>query len=108
MRSDTSRPASPTGLAALRIAPLALLMLAAPARAQREDQGLQLGCAQDFFRLCASVGVDPNSSAAETCMNRNRSRLSPECRAAITDYDRRTGSKGGVRGSRRPQQQDDF
>ncbi len=78
--------------AALKIAPLALLMLAAsPAQAQREDQGLQLGCANDYFRLCA--GVDPNSDDAERCMTRNRKRLSPECRSAIGDYDRRTGGK---------------
>jgi hypothetical protein len=75
---------------ALRFAPLALVAVAVtPAQAQREDQGLQLGCANDYFRLCA--GVDPNSADAEACMTRNRSRLSPECRSAITDYDKRTG-----------------
>jgi hypothetical protein len=62
-----------------------------PAYAQREDQGLQLGCANDYFRLCA--GVDPNSQDADKCMMRNRKRLSPECRSAIGDYDKRTGSK---------------
>ena len=71
---------------------LALLVLAAgPAYAQREDQGLQLGCANDYFRLCS--GVDPNSPDAEKCMTRNRKRLSRECRAAIGDYDKRTGGK---------------
>lgn len=71
---------------------LALLTLAAsPAYAQREDQGLQLGCANDYFRLCA--GVDPNSPDADKCMVRNRKRLSPECRSAISSYDKRTGSK---------------
>jgi hypothetical protein len=71
---------------------LALLVLAAsPAYAQREDQGLQLGCANDYFRLCA--GVDPNSPDADKCMVRNRKRLSPECRSAISSYDKRTGSK---------------
>ncbi|TXM59575.1 hypothetical protein FV222_23020 [Methylobacterium sp. WL103] len=78
--------------AALAGLPLALLALAgSPAQAQREDQGLQLGCANDYFRLCA--GVDPNSPAAEQCMTRNRKRLSPECRNAIGDYDKRTGGK---------------
>ncbi|MGU3544843.1 hypothetical protein [Methylobacterium sp. A52T] len=73
-------------------AALALFALTAgPAYAQREDQGLQLGCANDYFRLCA--GVDPNSQDADRCMMRNRKRLSPECRAAIGDYDKRTGSK---------------
>jgi len=77
---------------AVVLAALTLLTLTAgPAFAQREDQGLQLGCANDYFRLC--VGVDPNSPDAERCMTRNRKRLSPECRAAIGDYDRRTGGK---------------
>jgi hypothetical protein len=76
----------------LAAAALALVTLAAgPAYAQREDQGLQLGCAHDYFRLCA--GVDPNSQDADKCMMRNRKRLSPECRSAIGDYDKRTGSK---------------
>ncbi|CAO4175077.1 hypothetical protein [Methylorubrum populi] len=102
MRPDFSRFGSPArGMsAALKLAPFALLGLlaASPAQAQREDQGLQLGCANDYFRLCA--GVDPNSSDAETCMNRNRSRLSPECKAAIGDYDRRTGGASQPRGQR--------
>ena len=90
MRVVTSRPLSLT--TALKIAPLALMMLVAgPAQAQREDQGLQLGCANDYFRLCA--GVDPNSQDADRCMERNRARLSPECKAAIGDYDKRTGGK---------------
>ncbi|MCJ2091813.1 MULTISPECIES: hypothetical protein [unclassified Methylobacterium] len=76
----------------LAAAALTLVTLAAgPAYAQREDQGLQLGCANDYFRLCA--GVDPNSQDADKCMMRNRKRLSPECRSAIGDYDKRTGSK---------------
>ena len=94
MRLDPTRPTrSPLRRSILRTSlPVALLILAAsPALAQREDQGLQLGCANDYFRLC--VGVDPNGPEAERCMTRNRKRLSPECRAAIGDYDRRSGSK---------------
>lgn len=84
------------GLAAALLAmPLALAAMAGPALAQREDQGLQLGCANDYFRLCA--GTDPNSPEADRCMTRNRPRLSAQCRNAISDYDRRTGSKDGVR-----------
>lgn len=91
--SPTSRIAArPRRLPALGALALALVALAGgPARAQRDDQGLQLGCANDYFRLC--VGVDPNSPEADRCMTRNRKRLSAECRAAIGDYDRRTGSK---------------
>ncbi len=94
MRVVTSRFSTPSKSVSktLMIAPFALLLLAAgPAQAQREDQGLQLGCANDYFRLCA--GVDPNSQDADRCMERNKSRLSPECKAAIGDYDRRTGGK---------------
>lgn len=97
MRLVWSRPATarssalPTAARALKLAPFALLLAVAPAQAQREDQGLQLGCANDYFRLCA--GVDPNSSDAERCMERNRKRLSPECRGAISNYDRRTGGR---------------
>ena len=98
MRLDTFRHARGALLprmlrsAALAGLPLALLALAgSPAQAQRDDQGLQLGCANDYFRLCA--GVDPNSPEAEKCMTRNRKRLSPECRNAIGDYDKRTGGK---------------
>jgi hypothetical protein len=75
----------------LALAACALALAGGPAAAQREDQGLQLGCADDYFRLC--IGVDPNSPEADRCMTRNRGRLSPKCRAAIGDYDKRTGGK---------------
>ena len=84
LRSRRRRVLAAAGIAALVLA-------AGPAQAQREDQGLQLGCANDYFRLCA--GVDPNSPDADKCMMRNRKRLSPDCRSAIGDYDKRTGSK---------------
>ena len=77
----------------LAVAALALVALTAgPAYAQRDDQGLQLGCANDYFRLCA--GVDPNSQDADRCMTRNRKRLSPECRAGTASCTtRRIGSR---------------
>ena len=42
-------------------------------------------------------------------MNRNRPRLSPECRAAIGSYERRTGTKamGGSRNKPRQPKDDD-
>lgn len=65
----------------------ALLTLAAtPVLAQRDDPGLQMNCAGDYFRLCA--GADPDSPEVERCFERNRARLSPQCRAAITAFDR--------------------
>ncbi|MGF3024014.1 hypothetical protein ACQVP2_14445 [Methylobacterium aquaticum] len=66
-------------------------LAATPALAQREDKGLQMNCAADYFKLCA--GADPDSPEVERCFTRNRARLSPQCRAAITAYDRKTGSK---------------
>lgn len=99
MRLDTARVGSSAkGLSALLkaasyTAPLVLLMAVSPAQAQRDDPGLQLNCANDFFRLCA--GVDPQSSQADACMNRNRSRLSSECKAAIGTYENGTASKRG-------------
>ncbi|WP_442919300.1 hypothetical protein [Methylobacterium sp. SyP6R] len=75
-------------LTLLVLTPLA----ATPALAQRDDQGLQMNCAGDYFKLCA--GADPDSPEVERCFTRNRARLSPQCRAAITAYDRKTGGKG--------------
>ncbi len=77
-------------LTLLALTPLAVT----PALAQREDQGLQMNCAGDYFKLCA--GADPDSPEVERCFARNRARLSPQCRAAITAYDRKSG---GARGS---------
>lgn len=87
-------------MAALMAAPPAALLVAAagPALAQRDDPGLQLNCANDFFRLCA--GVDPQSPEADRCMNRNRPRLSPECKAAVGNYEGRGSGKPGRAGAR--------
>lgn len=98
MQAYTARFGSPSkGLSTvLKIAPFAVLLaMASPAQAQRDDPGLQLNCANDFFRLCA--GVDPSSSEADRCMNRNRPRLSAECKSAIGDYDKRAPGKAGAR-----------
>ncbi|MGX7706234.1 hypothetical protein [Methylobacterium sp. Gmos1] len=74
---------------------LTLTSLAAtPALAQRDDQGLQMNCAGDYFKLCA--GADPDSPEVERCFARNRSKLSAQCRAAITAYDRKTGGTKGA------------
>ncbi|MCX4197995.1 hypothetical protein OMR07_22740, partial [Methylobacterium organophilum] len=49
--ASAARRARRRGLATAALALFALT--AGPAYAQREDQGLQLGCANDYFRLCA-------------------------------------------------------
>lgn len=96
MRLDAARLTNPSKSLSVMAAMLALLAAGTGAAvAQREDPGLRLACAGDYFRLCA--GVDPGSAAAETCMDRNRPRLSAECRAAIGDYNSRTGTRAGPR-----------
>ncbi|WP_043749468.1 hypothetical protein [Methylobacterium nodulans] len=71
---------TPAALAAL------LTVMTTPVLAQRDDPGLQMNCASDYFRLCA--GADPDSPEVERCFARNRVRLSAQCRAAISAYDR--------------------
>jgi hypothetical protein len=61
-------------------------LVATPALAQRDDPGLQMHCAGDYFQFCA--GADPDSPEVERCFARNRPRLSAACRAAIGAYDR--------------------
>jgi hypothetical protein len=70
-------------------AALLTLLAATPALAQRDDPGLQMNCASDYFKLCA--GADPDSPEVERCFTRNRAKLSAQCRAAINTYDRKTG-----------------
>ncbi|SFF27069.1 hypothetical protein [Methylobacterium ajmalii] len=83
---------TPTSLRLPAAAALLTLLAVTPALAQRDDQGLQMNCAGDYFKLCA--GADPDSPEVERCFARNRAKLSAQCRAAITAYDRKTGSKG--------------
>ncbi|MEH3144613.1 MAG: hypothetical protein PGN34_04540 [Methylobacterium frigidaeris] len=68
------------------LAALFTALLATPALAQRDDPGLQMHCAGDYFKFCA--GADPDSPEVERCFARNRPRLSPACKAAIGAYDR--------------------
>ena len=72
------------------LAGAALLAMAGAALAQRDDPGLQLNCAGDYFKLCA--GADPDGPEVEACFQRNRAKLSPKCRSAIGTYDRAHGS----------------
>ncbi len=59
------------------------------ALAQRDDPGLQLNCAGDYFRLCSGMSTD--GPEVEACFDRNRAKLSAKCRAAIGTYDRSQG-----------------
>ncbi|MGY2049180.1 hypothetical protein [Methylobacterium sp. JK268] len=79
----------PAALAAL------LTVTATPVLAQRDDPGLQMNCASDYFRLCA--GADPDSPEVERCFERNRGRLSAQCRAAISAFDRGEPTGGARR-----------
>lgn len=93
---DAARLTNPSKTLSITLTILALMIAGiGAAEAQREDPGLRLACAGDYFRLCS--GVDPGSAEAETCMDRNRPRLSAECRAAIGDYNARTETRAGPR-----------
>ncbi len=78
------------------LAALLTISSVTPVLAQRDDPGLQMNCASDYFKLCA--GADPDSPEVERCFARNRARLSAQCRAAISAYDRNSG-----RGDREPE-----
>jgi hypothetical protein len=72
----------------LRAAPVIALLLAAeslvlfPAAAQEPGTPAQKrACRPDVYRLCA--GEIPNVRAITRCLQRNMSRLNPDCRAVF-------------------------
>jgi hypothetical protein len=67
------------GLALLLTAGFALLVAPTESRAYTAEQ--QQACMPDAFRLCSSE--IPNIQRITACMIRNRSQLSPQCRAAF-------------------------
>jgi hypothetical protein len=86
--------ASRAGLGrAAALAGVLMVVTAGGAYAQRDDPGLQLNCAGDYFRLCS--GLNPDGPEVEACFNRNRANLSAKCRAAIGTYDRAHGGDDG-------------
>jgi hypothetical protein len=56
---------------------------------QQSRQALVMSCRRDFIALCR--GVDPNGPHALDCLERQRRRLSPDCRLAIDDLDEPRG-----------------
>lgn len=63
--------------AAMTTVTITMAMMAAPARAYTPEQ--EQACTSDAFRLCSSEIPDVDRVTA--CMVRNRSQLSPPCRA---------------------------
>ncbi len=86
-------PAAPAAF--LTLPALTLLVLtsfaATPALAQREDKGLQMNCAGDYFKLCA--GADPDSPERSAASRANRAVSRPQCRRRSPRYDRKSVSK---------------
>lgn len=68
-------------IAMLGLTAVAVIAIAAPVVAQGTDQERE-ACTPDVFRLCSSE--IPNVDRIVQCLNRERPRLSPGCRAVMT------------------------
>lgn len=80
-------------LGSLLIVMLFVFANAGPSIAQEaeDDSGLRANCVGDYFRFCSSHS--PGTLAIRQCFGRNIQQLTPACRGAIQDFDRRK-SKG--------------
>ena len=57
------------------------------AQAPEDDSALRANCAGDYFRFCSSHS--PGTLAIRQCFGRNMQQLTPACRSAIQDFDKR-------------------
>ncbi|WP_158808526.1 hypothetical protein [Beijerinckia sp. L45] len=74
----------------LKLTALAIILLAplpAVAQAPEDDSALRQNCVGDYFRFCATYL--PGSKAIRQCFAARIDQLTPECRGAIRDFDRR-------------------
>ena len=88
---------SKRGLAVLAGAGLLLALSFAPAAAQRPDdmrpgQGGSHPCAGDAQSICSAF--IPDRAKVASCLHKNRSKLSPACRAEIGGGKKGASSKG--------------
>ena len=61
--------------------------LAAPAGAPAGDRSaLRQHCTGDYLSYCGDFA--PDSAEVRACFKQNKSRLSPDCQAAITSYNK--------------------
>ena len=96
---------SKRGLALLAGAGLLLALSLSPASAQRPDdmrpgQGGQHPCAGDAQRICSAF--IPDRAKVASCLSKNRSQLSPACRAEMGGGSKAKGkAKGGKRKGKR-------
>ena len=68
------------------------LVLAAPGPAQTADRAtLRQYCTGDYLTYCGDFS--PDGPEVQACFKQNKTKLSPNCQAAITSY-----SKGQKRG----------
>ena len=67
----------------------------AMAQAPEDDSALRANCVSDYFSFCATYL--PGTTAIRQCFSRNIARLTPACRGAIHDFDRRNAKgRGGA------------
>jgi hypothetical protein len=71
-----------TAFATVLLAPLPVL-----AQSPEDDGALRRNCVGDYFRFCASYL--PGSKEIRQCFAAKIEQLTPECRGAIRDFDRR-------------------
>ena len=80
---------------ALKLTPLVLALtgaaalLAAPAQAQQSKRGnetLKKYCTGDYLSYCGEFA--PDSAEVRACFKQNKAKLSPNCQAAITSYNK--------------------
>jgi hypothetical protein len=58
------------------------------AQAPEDDSALRANCVGDYFRFCS--GYMPGSTGIRRCFAARIDLLTPECRGAIREFDRRT------------------
>ena len=60
--------------------------LAGPAAAPADREALRQYCTGDYLSYCGEFA--PDSAEVRACFKQNKSRLSPDCQAAITSYNK--------------------
>ena len=80
-----------TWIKATLIAAALLAPLSAIAQAPEDDSALRANCVGDYFRFCSSYM--PGSTGIRRCFAAKIDQLTPECRGAIYEFDRRNPKK---------------
>lgn len=67
-----------------------LMLLAAPASAQRDDPNLKKYCTGDYMTYCGNFA--PDSAELAACFKTNMTKFTPGCQAAVTAYEKKSKS----------------